>query len=170
MMSRIRRTPLKIAGKSGVSLIELIIVLLILAVAATHAVPYFADSLSRQRLQSAARRIKLDIQHTKQRAAHSSQSQQITFLPALNAYVIPGAPTLDRRPGIYRVQLGDPPYAVAIDKVEFASPGGVSLVFNGFGLAHGGGSIRLVSGPFRQTARIHDLSGAVELEAVVKSP
>ncbi|HEY2253522.1 MAG TPA: prepilin-type N-terminal cleavage/methylation domain-containing protein, partial [Planctomycetaceae bacterium] len=67
------------AQRAGVTLIELVVVVLLLAIVAKMALPRFAATLSSTGVKTAAQRIARDIALVRNWARITSQSQSITF-------------------------------------------------------------------------------------------
>ena len=61
------------------TIIELVIVILIMSIFAAVAAPAFLDSLLFHRVETAARRVKADIDYARQRARLTSAAQSVTF-------------------------------------------------------------------------------------------
>ena len=80
-------------NKKGVTLIELIVVMVIIAVGATLMAPSIGKWLPRYRLRSATRDIVSTMRTAQMRAVSYNRSYQVAFTPALGTYV------LQRNPG-----------------------------------------------------------------------
>ena len=80
-------------NKKGITLIELIIVLVIICIGAALMVPNFGAWMPHYRLRSAARDIVSVMRTAQMRAVSYNRSYQVAFTPALGTYV------LQRNPG-----------------------------------------------------------------------
>ncbi len=80
-------------NKKGVTLVELVVVMVIIAVGATLAAPSIGRWLPRYRLRSATRDIVSTMRTAQMRAVSYNRSYQVAFTPALGTYV------LQRNPG-----------------------------------------------------------------------
>ena len=67
------------AGAGAFSILELLIVALVMSILAAVATPTFFDSLLFHRVESAARRVKADLELARMQARLTSASQSISF-------------------------------------------------------------------------------------------
>jgi len=79
-----------ITGKKGFSLVEMIIVIAIIAIVSTIAVPSFNKYRHNANLKEAVRLIVADFQLAKQRAISQNTNFSVTLNPAANTYTIQG--------------------------------------------------------------------------------
>ena len=82
------------------SLIELLIVLLVIGILTSVAVPNWIDSMSIQRVESAARRIKQDIELIRRDALAKSTTRTFDFTNA-STYILTGLKDLDHAGATY---------------------------------------------------------------------
>lgn len=124
------------------TMVEMVVVMLIMGIFAAAAVPTFYDSLLFHRVESAARRVKADLELVRQTARLTSAEQTFTVLG--NAYSASSAVAdLDRPTLPYSVDLSKPPYSVVVA----ANFGGFTEVrFNGYGTPLRPNGTPLVSG------------------------
>ena len=115
------------APRCAFSLVELIIVLMVMGILGAVAVPTFFDSLLFHRVESAARRVKADLELVRNTARLTSASQSITFNNAAKTYTASAAvKDLDRPSQTYSVNLSKPPYEL---KTVTANFGGSPVSF-----------------------------------------
>jgi prepilin-type N-terminal cleavage/methylation domain-containing protein len=148
------------------SLLELVIVLAIMTILASMALPRFGSAAVRQRADAAARRVVGDLEFARHRASQTSASQKVDFDVGGNRYRLPGFRDPDRPSSDYEVRLGEEPYNAAILSVDFAS--NTSLEFDGFGLPVGlggtPGEVILQVGVESRTIKVDPDTGEAELQ------
>lgn len=162
-MNRMLR-PHIIAGSPRVgrafSLHELVIVLAIITVLGAIAVPRYSSAISRQRAESAAKRIAADLNMARQRAVHGSQGTTVTFTGS--GYVITGARHLDHWAQVYQVDLDADPYKARILAAEF---GGDAVVkFDIHGSPDSGGAVVVSAGGWQHTVTLSESTGESKAE------
>lgn len=134
--------------RSGFTLIELVIVMAILTVVGSIALPRYTNSVSKHRVDAAARRIAADLSFTQRRARISSSTLKISFDPAHAKYTMSNEAGTrvgyDLRvvaeagaSGV--VDLSAEPYVAIILSANFGDD--AIIVFDGFGLPDSGGSV-----------------------------
>ena len=131
-------------GVPGFSLVEVTLCALIIGLVAAVAVPRYAASQARFRLEAAVRRVQADLDLARQQAQATSRPVTVHLLIATDRLEIVGAAGLDDSAVAYATQLAAGPYHCDLAAVDLG--GDASLVFDGFGEADSGGSIRLVHG------------------------
>jgi prepilin-type N-terminal cleavage/methylation domain-containing protein len=130
----------------GFSMVELVLVVCIMAIVASMAVPRFANSLTRNRVEAAARRVAADLSLARQRARMASASQSVVFDAAGNSYRLPGLPDPDHPGSEYVVQLGAAPYEATLHRIDL---GNDSLItFDAYGVPDKFGSVTVQCGEF----------------------
>ncbi|MCP4591635.1 MAG: prepilin-type N-terminal cleavage/methylation domain-containing protein [bacterium] len=130
--------------RPGMSLMEVVTVMVIVAVLAAVAIPRYANALVNRRLDSAVLRIAADLKLAERRARTTSSSQSVVFDVAAHTYTLTGVTDLDRSAEEYAVDLAEPPYEVEILYAKFES--GTQITFDGYGQASGDGKIVLKVG------------------------
>jgi len=147
---------------AGVTSLELVIIVLIVGILASAAIPALSHSLSAHRVESAAQRVKLDLELARRRARVSSSSQSVQFDSASSSYTLPGVSHLDH-PGLdYAVDLAGPPYDSLITSVDFG--GDEQVIFNGYGLPDSGGAVVLQSGQYQRTVTLDAEQGKAAIQ------
>lgn len=152
---------LRAARIAGFSLIELVLVLTIIAVAAAVGIGSFAGSLGHQSLEAAAGRLVSDLELARGRAIALREPVTVRFVPDTSRYQLVGVGDLDHAGQDYEVDLAAAPYAVAVGQTRL--PGGDGeLTFDAYGLP-------VVSGTFPgvRTPCITVSAGGRELYVVV---
>ena len=142
--------------RSGLSLLDVVISVLIIGVLAASAGPRFAGTLEFYRAQSAAERIQADLGLARESARSNSSPVAVQFSPATDDYTIPAISHLDS-PGLT--------YAVDIDaaydaEIVSAVLGGDSvLTFDRYGQPDSGGTVTVQSGGTQQTVTVDSDTG-----------
>jgi prepilin-type N-terminal cleavage/methylation domain-containing protein len=154
------------ARQLAFSVVELIVVLAIIAILASMAIPRFASATTRQRADAAARRIVADLTLAQQRARHTSRSQSVIFDVAAGSYQIPGLSDPDHPDEGYEVQLGAEPYLATIVAADI--DGTTQVTFNGFGrplsVKQADGTITIQVGSETRTITIDIETGQASFE------
>jgi len=149
-----------IHNREGFSFVELIIVLLIIGVVAAVATPVFVDSLLFHRVESAARRVKADLELARQTARATSTTQTISFV-GLTYTLSAGVADLDKQNEAYVVDLSQPPFELDNVSVDFA--GTTSTEFDGYANPSKEGTIVLSAKDHHCTVTLDDTTGNVTI-------
>jgi prepilin-type N-terminal cleavage/methylation domain-containing protein len=152
-------------NRSGFTLLELAVALVIIGVLASLVAPRFAQSMTANRAEMAARRLTADLRRVQDTARITSSSLVVRFTvsPTASLYEVPGLPDLDHRGGHYVVRLHDDPYVVEISGVSLG--GDAELVFDGQGKPDTAGTITLRAGDHVRTIAIDGPSGHTAVAA-----
>lgn len=131
--------------RAGFTLIELVVVVLIMGILTTAAVPRYATSLNFHRAQSAATRLVADLQRISMAARKASQPRIVHFDIANGRYLaFPGIQGLDSgEQPIYEVSTAQL-YGTDISSAQFVD--GPWFVFNGLGLPESNGRVVFTAG------------------------
>lgn len=135
------------------SLVELVLVLSIVAVVSAIAIPRYANSISRYRLDAAAKRIVQDLAVASVQASSSSRSQRVIFDTVSQSYTIPKLENLNAAAGAYAVALAGDPYRVQLVSADFN--GSATLNFDIYGNPDNAGTIVIRLGGDTRTIRIN---------------
>jgi prepilin-type N-terminal cleavage/methylation domain-containing protein len=142
------------------SLIELVIVLLVISVFAAVSVPTYFDSLLFHRVESAARRVKSDLELVRQTARLTSSAQMFTVTGM--TYTTSSAITALDRPGqTYFVDLSQSPYELDVLAANFG--GFTEVSFNGYGTPSSGGTVVLQAQDHQCTVTLNGTTGHVSI-------
>jgi prepilin-type N-terminal cleavage/methylation domain-containing protein len=148
--------------RSAFSLAELAIVVLIIGVLAAVAVPTFFDSLLFHQVESAARRVKSDLELARQTARLTSTTQSLTFTGP--AYTLSsGIQSLDNPLADYVVDLSAAPFYLEKVIADFNGDGAVS--FDGYGAPNSGGTIELELKSLKCTVTLDEVTGEVTIDS-----
>ena len=163
-LSRNRGTRFKSASHFGVTAVELVVVVFILAIIAAAAVPRYVDSLMRARVDAAARRIVADLAAAQARAKATSSNQTVTFVvpPQGSQYRIVGMSDPDRPGAAYSVDLTASPYQATLSSVDLGND--TTLVFNGYGVPDSSGTIVVQAGNYTKTVTIDSSTGMARVQ------
>jgi type II secretion system protein H len=152
-------TPCSAARRSGFSLVEVVVVTLIMGILAAAATPSFYRSLRFNRLESASRRVKLDLEQSRHAARMKSQTQSMTFTGGTTYAISSGVTELDSNSQPYTVDLAQSPYEMDSVTVAFGGPTVVS--FDGYGTASVSGTIVLQLGSNTRTITLDKTNGSI---------
>jgi Tfp pilus assembly protein FimT len=165
--NRLLRRAVRARSAAGVTLMELVSVVLLMAIVATIAVPRFANALSSTNAKTAAQRIARDIALVRTWARITSQSQSISFDTVHNTYTMPGVPDPNHSTGSNTVALSDGTLQATLASANFGA-GSTALTFNGFGVPVGlpaaGGTVGVNSGSSSRTITVDAISGFVTIQ------
>jgi prepilin-type N-terminal cleavage/methylation domain-containing protein len=154
------KTRTRAAGcRFGFTLVEMAIVVMIISVLAAVAIPSFFDSLMFHQVESAARRVKSDLELARHTARLASASQSVAFSGA--TYTLSTAQNLDNVHKEYSVDLSAAPFNVELVSVNF--DGETSVSFDGYGTPTSGGTIELRSKTLKCTVTLDGVTGNVSI-------
>lgn len=150
--------------RDGFTAVELIIVALIFAILAAAAVPKYADSLNRFRVDAAARRIAADLATAQARARANSSNQTIVFTlpPQGSQYQIVGMKDPDGLASTYTVNLAASPYLATLVSASFG--GDATLIYSGYGIPDSAGTIVVKAGTYTKTLTIDSTTGIAAIQ------
>ena len=150
------QAPRSRTARNAFTVIELVVVLMILGIVAAATAPSFYRSLHHHQMESAARRIKADLELVQHTARLTSRSQSITFTDrtyTLSADVV----DLDHPDAAYFVDLAASPFELDDVTLDFGGP--TTITFNGFGTPSAGGTIVLTKGDEQRTVVLNQSTG-----------
>jgi prepilin-type N-terminal cleavage/methylation domain-containing protein len=160
--SEIRHSRFATAAGTGFTLLELVLVVAMIAVAAAVAIPRYGRAAGRYRADLAARRVAADLRQAQLHAKTSSASCTVAFATATSTYQILNAPSLDGVGGTYTVDLRVPPYQAKIVSASFGGP--AQVTFSGWGLPGNAGSAVIAVGSEQRTIAVDGQTGQVSIQ------
>jgi prepilin-type N-terminal cleavage/methylation domain-containing protein len=146
-------------SRSAFTLVELAIVVMIMSVLVAVAVPTFFDSLLFHRVESAARRVKSDLELARKMARLTSSTRSVSFTGSV--YTLAAIKALDHPNDVYSVDLAAAPFELDTVNVDFN--GSTSVSFDGYGTPSDGGSIVLKSKELQCTVTLDGVTGDVTI-------
>jgi Tfp pilus assembly protein FimT len=159
----IRDRSLKHRRVSGFSIFELVIVCLIMSILGAVAAPTFFDSLLFHRVESAARRVKADLELARTQARLTSASQTITFTNATSSYSLANVKSLDKPDIAYSVDLRKEPFSLSSASANFG--GTQAVTFDGYGTPSSGGTVTLTAKSHQCTVTLNGTTGDVTISS-----
>jgi prepilin-type N-terminal cleavage/methylation domain-containing protein len=149
------------ARRPGFSIVELLMVLLVMGIVAAIATPSFYRSLRYHELESAARRVRFDLEQAGHAARVKSQTQSLTFSSATTYTLSSGVASLESPGQTYTVDLAGAPYE--LDGVTIDFGGATTISFDGYGNASVGGTIVLALGGQTRTVTLSSTNGQITI-------
>jgi prepilin-type N-terminal cleavage/methylation domain-containing protein len=147
-------------ARNGFTIAELVVVVTIIAILAAVAAPTFVRSLRYHQIESAARRVKMDLEQIRHVARVKSRSESITFVDSSYS-LSSGAEHLDHAGATYSVDLAASPFEVESVTLNLGGP--TEITFDGYGKPSIGGTIVLSLGGIQRTVTLDADSGQVTI-------
>jgi len=141
--------------------LELILVIAILGIVASIAVPRFGNFIAHRHIDAAAIRIATDLAFAQREAKFSSATQTVSFNVGTDSYTLVGMEDPDHAGREYAVPLTEGPYNATIISADFG--GDVEVVFDGYGVPvlDSDGTIVIAVGNYRKTLTLDAQTGRV---------
>lgn len=160
-----RRADRAFGGWAGAySLMELTVVLVIVALGAGIAVPRYAGSLSRYRVDMAGKRLAADLALAQSAARSTGTFQQVKFGIASDGYQLVEQGSLLNDGRKMTVLLNVDPYYTTIVTVKDGNGALVpTMKFDGFGQPDQSLTVKLRSGTHTRTVTVDKVSGAINV-------
>ncbi len=146
-------------SRGAFSMLELVIVAMVMSILAAVAAPTFYDSLLFHRVESAARRVKSDLELARMQARLTSATQSITF--ANSTYTLSNTTNLDKPGTAYTVNLTKQPFALDSAQANFSGSSTVS--FDGYGTPSSSGTVVLTAKSHQCTVTLNGVTGDVTI-------
>lgn len=143
------------------SIFELVIVLLIMSILTAVAAPVFFDALLFHRVESAARRVKSDLELARTQARLTSASQSIAFTNSSSSYTLAGIKSFDKPNATYTVDLSKQPFSLDSATANFS--GAATVTFDGYGSPVAGGTVVLTAKSHQCTVTVNNTTGGVTI-------
>ena len=150
-------------ARRAFSLVELVIVMSILGIAAAIAVPRFVSAQQRYQALATANRVVADLALARADARQTSTSRKVYFDTAVESLTMPGVePVIGgvdavSKTGDYQVLFDREPYHADLVKADFG--GDAVVVFDGFGRPDSGGTLVVQSGGTEVTVTLDPETG-----------
>lgn len=147
--------------RAAFTFVEIVIVILVMGIMAAVTAPTFYQSLCYNRLESAARRLKLDLDQVRRTAQLKSRSESITF--SGSTYTLSsGVAALDHAGQSYVVDLSASPFELESVVANFGGlPAALSVSFDGYGTASRSGTIVLSLNGHQRTITLTASTGNI---------
>jgi Tfp pilus assembly protein FimT len=154
----------RFSSRSGVTLLDLVIVIAILAVLGAIAMPRYSLAVARYRVAAAGQRIAADLALAQTVGKTTSAGQAVSFSVASNNYQLTGYtnPLGGTSSGSYTVNLSATPYNATLVSASFNST--TQVTFNRFGTPDNGGSIVVSVGGYQKTITVDGNTGKVTVQ------
>ncbi len=155
--------------RSGLSLIELTLSVMVLGILAAVAMPIYTNSLLKYRSEVAAQRIVQDLSQAQRLAKISNSNRTISFDATGNSYAVNGLSSLDRPGASYTVPLSQRPYSVDITSLATAAQPAnqlttLTLTFDRFGMPDQGISLIVQAGDKSKRVDVAPVTGRVSVQ------
>ena len=147
--------------RSGVSLLDLTVTIMIIAVVTGVAVPRFSRVTQAYSADAAAQRVASDIERARRRARTTGTPETIAFDADGDRYTFSSVQSLESSAIACTVELGQSPYSADLVKAAFGTES--SLTFNGFGVPASSGAMVISVGDETREVSIDAASGLVSV-------
>jgi type II secretory pathway pseudopilin PulG len=151
--------------RSGLTLADIVVTVLINGIIAALAVPKYAESVEHFQLEASAKHVAADIRHARQHAKVTGSTQSVVFTPSTDSYDLPGMNDLNQSGRPFEVILPNTRYPAALISASFGVDGSsTTVVFDMFGRPDYGGNLVLGVGSEPRTISIDGVSGTVSVQ------
>ena len=144
------------------SLVELTIVLAIVVIVSSLALPRYWSSVARYRVDLAARRLAADLNLAQTHARTTGQFRNVVFSPGTAIYVLSEETAFNGGNGAQTVDLNADPYLISFGSIS-ATDGGRRVTFDGFGQPAQGLTVTLLSSGHQRTVSVDQNSGSINV-------
>jgi type II secretion system protein H len=152
-------------SRKAFTFIELLIVLILMGILAAVAAPKFVASMSRCRVEAAAKRVVADLRYARQWARTNSTSVEVKFKPDEDQYELKDVPDINRPSDEEtEVELDKLPYpAQIIETTGFDNND--KFNFDMYGRPDSPGTVTVASGGYQATVTVGE-SGQITISGV----
>ena len=137
----------------GLSLVELIVAMVVIASLAGIAVPRYQNSLMRYRVERAAQRLIADFDLVRSQTRTLGDSRVLVFSTGTERYGIRKITGFNTYEENYIVDLAVTPYHIDIVSADFG--GNTTVTFDGYGVPDSGGTVVLKAGGVEKTVTLN---------------
>ena len=137
---------------SGYTFVEITIVVLIMGLLAAVAAPTYVSTVTKYRVDMAARKIVADLHFARAEALRNSLSRTVQFDTTNNRYELLSVESTDRTGTNYLVELVDEPFYSALVSATFN--GDEAVVFDRFGRPDSVGTVVVQAGGLQKTVSL----------------
>lgn len=152
-------------SRSGFSIVEIALVVLILSLIAAVAAPRYLEARNHFDAEAAAARVAADLYHARQHAKTKGTTQRVDFTPVSHTYTLTGMKDIDRPTQPFTVDLTTLSSPATIVSVSFGAGGtGTSLDFDLYGRPDYGGNVVIASGGEQRTIVVNAQTGKISIQ------
>ncbi len=147
-------------NRSGFTLIELVMVVVLLAALLAITVPRYAAATSNYHVNMAAQKVAADLLRVRSEAFNQSLHHTVTFSTSSIQYTMTGVTDMNNKSNANTVvNLATSPYNVTAVSANFG--GQASVTFDGYGMPNSGGQVTLTANGVQQTVTVDGTAGNI---------